>query len=76
MSACLAGTIGVLAYSTYQWLRFGAWVSVTLSSITASPRIGWVGVQRAVDGLWLLPLWMLLLLVAFALIFVMDRPQG
>ena len=58
----LAGP-GLLAYQCYHWLRWGFWNSITVRdwlewATFGTPSVSWIGVQRVLDFLLSLPMWM------------------
>ncbi|HEX8574556.1 MAG TPA: hypothetical protein VF759_17580 [Allosphingosinicella sp.] len=70
----LAGP-GLLAYQAYRWLRWGAWHTISVRdwlewASFGTPRVGWVGVQRIIDFLLSLPLWLVTPAVGILLLWL------
>lgn len=59
----LLAAVGLIGYGSYVWLRLGHWPVITASSVWASwsatsIQTGWAGVQKIIDFIMELQLWL------------------
>ena len=57
----------------YEWLRYGQTDRISLFNLIQKPAFQWIGVQKILDFIWNLPIWMIAVAMTFITAWLADQ---